>query len=259
MKLLLVQETPAFADPAANLERIDDILAAAARFDVVIAVFPEMFLTGYNIGEKARDLAEPADGAHERALRRSAARTGVALVVGLPQRQGDRVRNTALAIDRDGGIAGRYAKVQLFGEGEKAMFEAGTEHLTAELAGCRVGLAICYDIEFPECARRLAKHKVDAILVPTANMVPYWDVPTTLVRARALENGVTIAYANLAGQEGDLTYTGMSAVVGPDGRDLARAGTDPALLIVDIGPALGRAAESPMSTQARDVSAVWGR
>ncbi len=85
-------------------------------------------------------------------------------------------------------------------------------------------MAICYDIEFPEFARELKRRGADVIVVPTANMEPYFEVPNTFIRARALENGIFVVYANYCGTEGDLKYTGLSGVTGPDGIDLARAG-----------------------------------
>ncbi|MGF1476535.1 MAG: carbon-nitrogen hydrolase family protein [Geminicoccaceae bacterium] len=253
---MVVQEQPALGAPEVNLKRIGVLLEAAARLDVAIALFPEMFLTGYNVGARIRDLAEPEAGAVETRLSAMARETGVALVAGLPQRRGEQVYNVALAIDRDGSVRARYAKMHLFGEIERSLFTAGREPVTASLAGHLLGLAICYDIEFPETGRMLAERNVVAIVVPTANMTPYWEVPTTLARARALENGVAVAYANLAGIEDDLTYTGLSAIVGPDGRDLARAGTEPAVLVADLGASLERARRHPPSTQREDLKAV---
>lgn len=65
-------------------------------------------------------------------------------------------------------------------------------------------------------------------------MVPHDPVARTLVPARACENQIFVAYANRCGREGDLSYVGQSCVVGPDGRDLARAGDGEELLVADI-------------------------
>jgi 5-aminopentanamidase len=119
-----------------------------------------------------------------------------------------------------------------------------------ELGGRRVGAAICYDIEFPEMCRELKRRGAEIILAPTANMAPYSEVPTTFVRARALENAVTVAYANHCGWDGDLQFTGLSCITGPDGIDLARAGRAvTALLIADLPSDSG----SPLSTQLADL------
>jgi predicted amidohydrolase len=104
---------------------------------------------------------------------------------------------------------------------------------------------ICYDIEFPEPARRLALAGADLVAVPTSLMAPYDVVARTLVPARAAENQLFVAYANRVGREGDLSYVGQSCVCGPDGGDVARAGRDEeALLVADLDlDAIARARE----------------
>lgn len=81
----------------------------------------------------------------------------------------------------------------------------------------------------------LARQGVEIVFNPTANMEPYFEEPKTLARARALENGVFVIYANLSGEENGLQYTGLSAIIGPDGLDLARAGKKAATIMADIG------------------------
>ena len=103
-----------------------------------------------------------------------------------------------------------------------------------ETNGLKVGLLICYDVEFPEAVRALALAGADVVAVPTALIRPFDIVARTLVPARAYENQVYIAYAGLCGSEGGLGYCGLSCIVAPDGRDLARAGDDPALLLAEI-------------------------
>lgn len=186
MKVYVHQAAPEPCNPAANLFAIGQGLRVAAAAGADLAVFPELFVTGYNIGVAAEELAQPAGAATERALTGLAETSGLALVVGLPVRDGKAVKNAALCIDGGGTVRARYAKRHLFGERERAIFKAGSDIAVFELSGRRGGLAICYDIEFPEVARELTKAGAEIILVPTANMTPYWDVPTSLVRARAL-------------------------------------------------------------------------
>ena len=97
-------------------------------------------------------------------------------------------------------------------------------------------MLVCYDVEFPEWVRVLALEGVDLIAVPTA--LPRSDanrrVATSMVQARALENGVFVAYADLCGEDGLHRYQGMSTIVGPNGEDLARGGAEPCLLIADL-------------------------
>lgn len=249
----LVQALPAPMDKACNLATIDKYAATAAILGSEFIVFPELFLTGYNMGDALRALAEPLDGPSINAISAMASRHGVGIVIGLPERRGHAVYNSVIALDADGRIAGVYRKIHLFGDVEPTIFARGDQVGLAQLGKRRVGLAICYDIEFPEVGRALARDGADIICVPTANMEPYLEVPTTLVRARALENSVPIIYANLVGQEGHLTYTGLSAIVGADGRDVARAGaTAEAILHVSAADLFSSRGDL-FSTQRRDL------
>jgi predicted amidohydrolase len=129
--------------------------------------------------------------------------------------------------------------LHLFGDMERAVFTTGTEScVMAEIDGLRLGILICYDVEFPEAVRALALRGAQLVAVPTALMHPYEFVPNLLVRTRAYENQVFLIYANRCGREGDLDYTGLSCIVGPDGQELARAGAGEQIITADLDPAL---------------------
>jgi 5-aminopentanamidase len=254
MKILLFQGTPVFGNPNANLQTIENTCQIAGDLGVDIAVFPELFVTGYNLGVRLHELAERADGPTVSRLCNIAKSCRVALVAGYPEKRDEKFYNSAVAISNRGEIIAQHNKVFLFGEDEKKLFSAGSGFPVFEIAGRRCGLSICYDIEFPEVTRDMKRRGAEIIFVPTANMKPYFDVPTTLVRARSLENGVAIVYANLCGQEGNQHYTGLSAVVLPDGSDLVRAGYDDAILITDLEPGLRRNTQLPISSQLQDLA-----
>lgn len=253
MKVVTYQGTAQAADKASNLATIDQTCAAGALLGGDVVVFPELFLTGYNLKQQLLELAEPLNGASIEALKASARRHGIALICGFPERVGTQVFNSAVAIDHEGKIKHCHHKVHLFGDEEKALFTAGEHFEAFTLAGESCALSICYDIEFPETGREVARQGARVLFNPTANMDPFVEIPVTLARARALESGLAVVYANLSGQEGTLTYTGLSAIIAPDGTDLARAGRDQALLMADIAPALERDRQSPMSTQLSDL------
>lgn len=236
---------------AANLEQIRRAAAAAGAMGADALVLPELFLTGYNIGQSVHELAESRDGPSLAAISQTAQESGCALCVGFPERAGNKVYNSAALISSDGEQICVYRKIHLFGEQETALFSRGEELAVAKLAGRNVGLAICYDIEFPEFARALKRQGAEAVLIPTANMKPYMEVPTTLVRARALENGVTVAYANHCGSENGMEFTGLSGITGPDGLDLARAGVNTEVLLVAELPVT--ASLGPLSSQLADL------
>ena len=103
-----------------------------------------------------------------------------------------------------------------------------------ELNGWKLGFLICYDLEFPENARRLALAGAELILVPTANMIPYDFIADVTVRARAFENQCYVAYANYCGHEGEIHYCGQSSIAAPDGSRIAQAGLDEALIVGEL-------------------------
>ncbi|MER7798612.1 carbon-nitrogen hydrolase family protein [Microbacterium sp. NPDC096154] len=221
-------------DVAGNLARLDAACARAAGEGADVLVTPEMFVTGYDIGAaRTRELAEPADGPIFHAVAALTRRHGVAVVYGYPEAlEGGGIANAAQLID-DGWAVGGHRKAHLFGGLDSERFVPAVERpATFELRGRRVGILICYDVEFPEAVRALALAGAEAVLVPTANMVPYEIVSEVVVRARAYENGVTVAYANYCGTEGDQAYAGLSTICGPDGAVLGLAPAEGEQLIV---------------------------
>lgn len=222
--------------PEGNLALLARIAKNARGKDAQLLVMPELFLTGYTIGAEAvRRLAEPIDGPSIAAASRIAQAEGTALVFGLPERDGDKVYNTAIAIDADGGILASYRKTHLFGDVDRQQFSVGeSQPAIFEVGGFKAGLLICYDVEFPENVRSLALNGADLVIVPTALMQPFDIVARTIVPARAYENQLFIAYTNRCGVEPPFDYCGLSCVVGPDGSDLARAGRGEDLIFADL-------------------------
>lgn len=249
MKIALWQtDTPTGDDPDLTRfepDAIERALTALARQATLAAedgarllIGPELVLSGYNIGDAARRLAQSGDGPAAQQAARIAVETGVALLVGFPEQAADGlVYNSALFVDRDGRRA-VYRKAHLYGSEEKRLFAAGPSRPPLlEVDGLKVAPLICYDVEFPEMVRAAAEAGADLIATPTALMRPMDIVAETLVRARAYENGVFVAYVNRCGREGSLTYVGKSCLIAPDGSELARAGADEeALLIADVDP-----------------------
>ncbi|HEX2527009.1 MAG TPA: carbon-nitrogen hydrolase family protein [Geminicoccus sp.] len=224
MRVTLFQGPEKAGTPAENMERVAE---AAAHVEEGLLVCPEMFLSGYAIGREAAErLAEPVDGPSAKRAAMIARATGTALLYGYPERGADgKVYNAAILIDRHGNTLLNYRKSHLFTDLDRSMFQEGDGHSpVVELDGFKVGVLICYDVEFPEAVRSLALAGADLVVVPTALMQPYDVIARTIVPARAVENQVFIAYADHCGVEADLDYCGLSCIVGPDGVDLARAG-----------------------------------
>lgn len=235
MRVAVYQCPPLPLDPAANLQRLHQVAMEAKGADLL--VLPEMFMTGYNIGAEAvSTLAEVYNGEWAQQIGRIAKAAGLAIVYGYPERTADgQIYNAVQLIDAHGERLCNYRKSHLFGDLDRAMFSPGEAELpVVELNGWKLGFLICYDLEFPENARRLALAGAELIVVPTANMIPFDFVADVTVRARAFENQCYVAYANYCGHEGDIQYCGQSSVAAPDGSRIALAGLDEALIVGEL-------------------------
>lgn len=243
MKLALWQTAPTNGRIEAVFSAVCSQLRAAAAAGAKLLVAPELILPGYNRPDLHTALAQPLDGEWITRLRDLARDTGCGICLGWAERAGAgepaAIYNAATTIGPDGEILAHYRKIQLFGPMESASFARGDQLCPAfTLEGRKASMLICYDIEFPGHAAALGALGVDLILVPTANPVGYEHVQRRLVPARAHETASVIAYANLVGSEGDLTFGGLSIIAGPDGEALAQAGArGEALLIVDLAAA----------------------
>jgi 5-aminopentanamidase len=231
----------AYAPPAAGtaeaLRRLDATAAQARAQGAHLLITPEMALTGYAIGPtRASALAEPHDGALAHAVANMAQRHGIAIVYGYPEHNPAALPfNAAQAIAPDGTRLANYRKTHLFGDLDRAQFSAGQAASQVFIwRGWRLGLLICYDVEFPEAVRGLALQGADAVLVPTANMLGFDEVQNILVPARACENRLFVAYANACGSEGATHYGGLSTVADAQGTTQARASREPGLMLATL-------------------------
>jgi 5-aminopentanamidase len=241
MRLALWQGAGAAGDLAGTVAEVARVVEAAEDADLV--VFPEGFLTGYHLP----DLVPGGLSGTEDALREVAAiaaRARAAVVMGTHLEADGHLVNAGVVFAPSGEEVGRYRKRALFGPWEKRTFVPGRAGLRFRCAGFTVGLAICYDVEFPEIVRAEAIAGVDLLVVPTALMAPFDHIATRLVPARALENQIHLAYCNRTGSEHGLTYVGLSRICGPRGELLAEAGHTPALLRADLDAAEGPAARA---------------
>lgn len=215
-RIALAQVRPGVGEPDSNLAIVEAALADHGEVDLM--VWPELFLPGYTTTTHIASLAESLDGDRVARLCAAAKRHDTAIVVGLAERcPGGGIANSALAIDRDGRIAGCYRKIQLFGD-EAEAFVPGDALEVVELAGVRVGLMICFDIEFPEIGRALAVGGAELLVSISANMRPFGPDHRLCAQVRALENRRPHVYVNQVGQGETFLFSGDSCHVDTAGR-----------------------------------------
>jgi predicted amidohydrolase len=203
---------PQGRDSRANVERIVDVVVANPSAD--LAVFPELFLSGYEL----TDLDELASEAVSRVgdIQEVARKERTGVIVGTPWPVAGGVTNAALCISSDGELRGRYDKTHLFGA-EKEAFRAGGDLLLVEMDGSRVGILICFDLEFPEPARLLALAGADLLVAISANMRPYFRDHRVFCAARAIENRLPLIYVNRVGRESGFVFAGGSRLMDAEG------------------------------------------
>jgi len=237
MKLALWQTAGFPADVAANLAALDGTAHSAAAAGAALLLCPECWLCGYNIGDAVTALAQSRDGPAAQRIAAIARQHGIAIAYGYAERDPatGQIHNSVQVIAADGAALSHYRKTHLFGRDERACYRPGIRFETPfDFGGFKIGLLICYDIEFPECARSLALLGADILLVPTALTDEYAAVPDFLVPARSVENQIHVAYCNHAGVENGMRFLGGSCLTGIDGKALVSAGTEDALLIGEI-------------------------
>ncbi|MFK0009926.1 carbon-nitrogen hydrolase family protein [Paenarthrobacter sp. NPDC090520] len=274
MLLSVLQANASVLDVDANLRTIDDAAQRAARAGASLLLTPELFPVGYAPLRIHAELAPQILPAIRQRLADIARTHGIGLVYSLPaparemhddgaQPTGveERWHISATLLDATGAELLTYNKVHLFGpEEHKAFVGAQAPPAVVVFNGIRTSMLICYDVEFPEAVRAAASRGAELLLVPTALSSGFDNVPQVLIRARALESQLNVAYANHCGHEDIYNFLGGSVVAGPDGSLLAAAGESASLLFAEVGTDTVKAAraEVPYLKERRpDLYAKW--
>ncbi|ARB28493.1 carbon-nitrogen hydrolase family protein [Pseudomonas tolaasii] len=232
MKVEFAQLAGRDNDTAYNLERALAAIAACAA-DTQLIVFPETHLTGFPSAETVAEVAEPLDGPTLQAVIQASRAQDIAVVIGMIESDGGQFYNTTVLITPEG-IALRYRKTHLWPL-ERGVVNPGDRYATCLWKGVRVGLLICYDIEFPETARALGQLGAQLLLVTNGNMDPYGPTHRTAIMARAQENQAFALMVNRVEEgDGDLMFAGGSALVDPFGSLLFEAGREEGQFTVEL-------------------------
>jgi predicted amidohydrolase len=218
-KIALVQVQPRLGDKTHNIELIERAIRST---DADVLAFSEMFLTGYTLRDRYHEMAEDLDGPSVRKLDALAKEHGRWLIAGMPERDGDRkgvLYNSALVVSPDSEPE-TYRKMVLanFGPFEEDLYFARGDRMPIfETPVGRIGVEICFDIFFPEISKLYALEGADMILCISASPSVTREYFEKLLPARAIENTVFIAYANLVGTEQNMTFWGGNQLIGPRG------------------------------------------
>lgn len=231
--LAAVQFEPTPGAIESNLEAFDESLAGLPAA-VDLAVFPEMSVTGYDL-DVATAEAEPIPGDLTERLVDLAAAHDTHVAAGVPEQVEGAVYNDLVYVSGSG-VEGRYRKRKLWGD-EAEVFDASHDPVVVETELGRVGLLVCYDLNFPELALEYADQAVDLIVVASAWRTEFLDDWELLLRARALDTTAYVVGANHTGDQNGREHAGHSMIVAPNGNIIDRAGSEPATVTGEATPA----------------------
>ena len=244
MRLALVQFTPQFPGRDHNWTRI---VEWAETVDADVIVFPELTSCGYcyRDADELRPFTDTRDSLAP--LAKIARKSGRLIVGGFAEKDGDLVYNSAYIVSPE--TTRVYRKIHLWNR-EKTLFRPGDHPLELEFQGHRIGIEICYDLQFPELASHYSHTGVEAILAPTAwaqeafgpldGLQPY----SHLALATAYSHGIYVAVANRTGTERSSTFLGQSSVTDPYGR-IQHLGPDEGILRAELDFTLLTRAKHP--------------
>ena len=220
MNIELAQVPGIEGDLDANLDKALHCIERAGEATDLI-VFPETHLTGFaEEGAAASRAIAPTNSALA-TLHQAAIRKDLAIAIGFLERiDAERCYNASVLITPEDGPLLHYRKTHLWTD-ERALVTPGDRLVCVEWRGRRIGLMICYDLEFPETARALAGLGAELIVITNGNMDPYGPVHHNLAQARAIENQCFVAMTNRAGTGAGYVFAGGSAVFAPSGECLA--------------------------------------
>lgn len=205
-----------------NLTKVAAGLERAAKQGAQLAVLPEMWSAGYDYKRLAKH-AEKTPRVLEEVSRLSA-RLGMVVVGSLPEAADGKIFNTAYVVDSGKVLAG-YRKLHMFSTmGEDRFLSPGDQTLVVSTSAGRLGIAICYDLRFPELFRKMALEGAEIICLPAEWPKPRQEHWRTLLRARAMENQCFLVAANCCGIQGQLDFFGMSLLLSARGDVLAEGG-----------------------------------
>jgi predicted amidohydrolase len=236
MKISCIQLNVRAGQPEVNFLRVEALVQRAAKRKPDVILLPELWNTGFAPKKIDRTQAD-VDGARTKAeIGKLAREHRVNIVAGsVLTQKGGALYNTAYVFDRAGDCIAEYDKTHLFSpSGEGETYAAGDKLVTFPLDGVTCGILICYDLRFGELSRALALSGAKVLFIPAEWRKVATEQMLALLRARAIEEQVFAALCNGCGEADGTTFGGMSAIVDPLGKVLARAGRTEKMISAEI-------------------------
>ncbi|MEF8835778.1 MAG: carbon-nitrogen hydrolase family protein [Candidatus Thermoplasmatota archaeon] len=224
MKVTLVQKKHQIGEKGKNLNVIKK---TAENEDTDLLIFPEMFLTGYSLRDRAWYEGEKIPGPSSREISHAAVENDMNIICGMPEKvkKDGRLRNTALLATSEGDLH-TYRKTYLPNFGpfqDKRYFHADDEIPVFETPVGKLGILICYDVFFPEITKTMAQKGVDIIAVISASPSTTRKYFEKVLPSRAIETTSYIFYSNLVAREENIYFWGGATSISPIGEIIGKA------------------------------------
>jgi predicted amidohydrolase len=228
LRIAAAQLEITLGDPQANITRARGLLAAAKQQGAEIVLLPELWTTGYDL-ERAAELA--IDLTSDNEIANLAQEFGVYLCGSVLERRDRKFFNAFTIYSPSGELLAVYRKLHLFAPlREPEFLSPGDEPVAIELPWGKSGLAICYDLRFPELFRSYAVDGARLLLVCAEWPHPRLEHWRTLLRARAIENQAYVVACNAVGRVNETVFFGHSMIINPWGEVLLEAGEGETIL-----------------------------
>ena len=234
MRVSAAQIEITLGQPEENIGRAQRLIAEAKAGGSELVVLPELWSSGYALADASRFGSLLSGGVF--ATVKAMARDHAVFLCGSVLESSDgKFFNTQFLYAPDGELLATYRKIHLFGAMQEPEFlGAGDRLVTANLPHGKAGLAICYDLRFPEMFRAYASMGTQLFLISAEWPRPRIDHWRTLLVARAIENQSFVVACNCVGESGQDKFGGHSMIVDPWGVVLAEAGEDEGLISADL-------------------------
>ncbi|WP_257349972.1 carbon-nitrogen hydrolase family protein [Pseudalkalibacillus decolorationis] len=222
--LTIAQFSPEIGNKIGNMNKMKNMIKEAKKLDSHFIMFPELALTGYCTSKIVFELAETMEGPCIKELRETCKENKIYAAISFIEKGNGEEEGIYIAcalIDDAGEIVGVYRKTHLFDQ-ETKIYRPGNELSIFNTKFGKIGIMICYDLEFPEVARTLRLKGADIILVPLANMKPYENYQSIYSKSRAMENEIPIVLCNQSEPLEGIDFFGQSIVVDLYGNTLMK-------------------------------------
>jgi predicted amidohydrolase len=218
--------------PDINLSRAVEGIIQASEINPDVILLPELFTTGFS--ENLLKVSEPIDGNTVTTLKELAVKYNVNIAGSFAEKWKGQIYNSMPVITPKG-IAGIYRKTHLFKPmDEPNTFQPGDEIVAVDLDFGKAGCLICYDIRFPEMARRLTLDGAKVLMVSAEFPHPRLDHWTTLLKARAIENQLFVCAVNRVGRDDTNEFFGHSMIISPWGEVIAEGRVGEEIIFADL-------------------------